>query len=239
MDKIVVTIVDKQALFRVGVRHALSQQPDFEIFDCAPNENPLALIEATPPDVLLLDIDYPSLKGLELAREIALHYPTAKVIILTYRPDDKQLFEIIKAGAVDYLDKSITADELTKSIRQVARGEYPINDSVLARPKVAEHLLKQFQSIHNINGKTMDTIVVSLTSRETQILNYIANGNSNKQIAHILQISEQTIKNHVSNILRKLNANDRAHAVVLAIRYGWISAEELQPLPYPLTYPQN
>ncbi len=85
----------------------------------------------------------------------------------------------------------------------------------------------------------MDTIVVSLTSRETQILNYIANGNSNKQIAYILQISEQTIKNHVSNILRKLNANDRAHAVVLAIRYGWISAEELQPLTYPLTYPQN
>ena len=239
MDKIVVTIVDKQALFRVGVRHALSQQPDFEVFDCAPNENPLALIEATPPDVLLLDINYPSLRGLELARQIALHYPTAKVIILTYRPDDKQLFEIIKTGAVDYLDKSITADELTKSIRQVARGEYPINDSVLARPKVAEHLLKQFQSMHNINEKTMDTIVVSLTSRETEILTYIANGNSNKQIARILQISEQTIKNHVSNILRKLNANDRAHAVVLAIRYGWISAEELQPLPYPLTYPQN
>jgi len=239
VDKIVVTIIDKQALFRVGVRHALSQQPDFEVFDCAPNENPIALIEANSPNVLLLDIDYPSLSGLELARKIALHYPTTKVIILTYKPDDKQLFEIIKAGAVDYLDKSITAEELTKSIRQVAHGEYPINDSVLARPKVAEHLLKQFQSTHNIHGKTMDTIVVSLTSRETQILNYIANGNSNKQIAHILQISEQTIKNHVSNILRKLNANDRAHAVVLAIRYGWISAEELQPLTYPLTYPQN
>ena len=239
MDKIVVTIVDKQALFRVGVRHALSQQPDFEVFDSAPNENPIALIEANPPDVLLLDIDYPSLSGLELARKIALHCPTTKVIILTYKPDDKQLFEIIKVGAVDYLDKSITAEELTKSIRQVARGEYPINDSVLARPKLAEHLLKQFRSTHNINGKTMDTIVVSLTSRETQILNYIANGNSNKQIAYILQISEQTIKNHVSNILRKLNANDRAHAVVLAIRYGWISAEELQPLTYPLTYPQN
>jgi len=239
VDKIVVTIIDKQALFRVGVRHALSQQPGFEVFDCAPGENPIALIEANSPNVLLLDIDYPSLSGLELAREIALHCPTTKVIILTYKPDDKQLFEIIKAGAVDYLDKSITAEELTKSIRQVARGEYPINDSVLARPKVAEHLLKQFQSTHNIHGKTTDTIVVSLTSRETQILNYIANGNSNKQIAHILQISEQTIKNHVSNILRKLNANDRAHAVVLAIRYGWISAEELQPLTYPLTYPQN
>jgi DNA-binding NarL/FixJ family response regulator len=85
----------------------------------------------------------------------------------------------------------------------------------------------------------MDTIVVALTSRETQILDYIANGSSNKQIAHTLQISEQTIKNHVSNILRKLNANDRAHAVVLAIRYGWISVEELQPLTSPLSYPQN
>jgi len=239
MDKIVVTIVDKQALFRIGVRHALSQQPDFEVFDCAPNENPIALIEANPPDVLLLDIDYPSLSVLELSREIALHCPTTKVIMLTSNPDDKQLFEIIKVGAVDYLDKSVTAKELTESIRQVARSEYPINDSVSARPKVAEHLLKQFQSTHNINGKTMDTIVASLTPRETQILNYIANGNSNKQIAYILQISEQTIKNHVSNILRKLNANDRAHAVVLAIRYGWISAEELQPLPYPLNYPQN
>ncbi len=235
MDKIVVTIVDKQALFRIGVRHALSQQPDFEVFDSAPNENLIALIEANPPDVLLLDIDYPPLRGLELARKIALHYPTNKVIMLTSNPDDKQLFEVIKVGAVDYLDKSITAKELTKSIKQVARGEYPIKDSVLARPKVAEHLLKQFQSTHNINGKTMDTIVAPLTPRETQILNYIANGNSNEQIAHILQISEQTIKNHVSNIFCKLNANDRVHAVVLDIRYGWISAEKLQPL----TYPQN
>ena len=239
MGKITVTIVDKQALFRIGVRHALSQQPDFEVFDCAPNENPTVLIEATPPDVILLDIDYPSLRGLELAKQIALHYPTIKVIILTYHSDDRQLFEIIKAGAVGYLDKSTTANELTKSIRQVACGECPINSSVLARPKIAEHLLKQFQRMHNINGKAMDAIVAPLTSRETEILNHIANGNSNKQIARILQISEQTIKNHVSNILRKLNANDRAHAVVLAIRYGWILTEELQPLTYPLTYPQN
>jgi len=178
--------------------------------------------------VLLLDIDYPSLSGLKLAQEIALHCPTTKVIILTSNPDDKQLFEIIKAGAVAYLDKSITAEELTKTIRQVSHSEYPINDSVLARPKVAKHVLRQFQSMHSNNGKTMEDIVAPLTSRETQVLNYIADGNSNKQIASILQISEQTAKNHVSNILRKLNANDRAHAVVLAIRYGWISAEELQ-----------
>jgi len=235
VDKTVVAIVDKQALFRVGVRHALSQQADFEVFDSAPNENTMALIEANSPNVLLLDIDYPSFEGLDLARKIALHCPTTKVIMLTSNPDDKQLFEIIKTGAVAYLDKSITAEELTKTIRQVSRGEYPINDSVLARPKVAEHVLRQFQSIHSNIGETMGTIVVPLTFREIQILNYIADGNSNKQIAYILQISEHTIKNHVSNILHKLNASDRAHAVVLAIRLGWILAEELQSLTYSQT----
>jgi len=219
-------IVDKQALFRVGVRHCLSQL-DFEVFDSDPNQNPMALIEANLPHVLLLDIDYPSLRGLDLAREIALRCPTAKIIMLTSNPDDKQLFEIIRAGAVAYLDKGITPEELTETIRQVSRGEYPINDSFIARPKVVEHVLRQFQSIYT-NGKTMEAIVAPLTARETQILNHIADGNSNKQIAYILQISELTIKNHVSNILRKLKANDRAHAVALAIRHGWISLEELQ-----------
>lgn len=234
MDKIVVMIVDKQALFRIGVGHALSQQPNFEVFDSDPSQNSMALIEAKCPDVLLLDIDYPSLKGLDLARKIGQRYPTTRVIMLTSNPDDKQLFEIIKTGAVAYLDKSITGEELTETVRQVSRGEYPINDSLLARPKVAEHVLRQFQSIYS-NGKTMEAIVAPLTARETQILSYIADGNSNKQIAYILQIGEQTIKNHVSNILRKLNANDRAHAVVLAIGYGWISAEEPQPPTYSQT----
>ncbi len=228
MDKIVVVIVDKQALFRAGVRYTLCQQADFEVFDSAPNENPMALIEANSPDVLLLDMDHPSFRGLDLARKIALHCPTTKIKMLASNPDDKQLFEIIKTGAVAYLDKSITAQELANTIRQVSRGEYPINDSILVRPKVAEHVLRQFQSMHSNNGKNLGNIVAPLTCRETQILNYIADGNANKQIAYILQTSEQTIKNHVSNILRKLNANDRAHAVVLAIRHGWISAEELQ-----------
>ena len=228
-----VTLVDKQVLFRIGVRHILSKQPDFEVIDIPPNQNLIAQIEATPPDVLLLDIDYPSLRGLALARKIALCCPTTKIIMLTSNPDDKQLFETIKTGGVAYLDKSINGEELAKTIRQATHGEYLINDSLLTRPKVAERVLRQFQSMHSINGKTMETIVAPLTSRETQILNYIADGNSNKQIASVLQISEQTIKNHVSNILRKLNANDRAHAVFLAIHYGWISAEELQPLTYP------
>jgi len=225
VDKIGVIIVDKQALFRAGVRQALSEQPDFELFDCDPNWNPMGLIEANSPDVLLLDIDYPSLSGLDLARKIVLRFPSPRAIMLSSSPDDEQLFEVIKTGAVAYLSKDTNTEELVQAVKQAANGHYPINDSLVARPKVAEHVLTQFQNLVSM-GKAMEAIAAPLTTRETQILNYIAEGNSNKQIAYILQISEQTIKNHVSAILRKLNANDRAHAVVLAIRHGWISIEE-------------
>ncbi len=225
MDKITVMIVDKHAFFRVVVLQALSQQPDFEIMDSDPQDDPLELMETHCPDVLLLDIDFPSLSGLKLGRKIVRRYPNTRLIMLSPHLDNGELFEVIKSGAVAYLDKNTTADELASTIRQACRGEYPINDSLLAKPRVAEHVLRQFQDIVAM-GNTMATITAPLTSRETQILTYIADGNSNKQIAHILDISEQTIKNHVSSILRKLNANDRAHAAVLAIRHGWISVEE-------------
>ena len=218
-------IVDKQTFFRAGVRQALSQEDDLEVFDYDPEQNLMELIEASAPHVLLLDIDYPSLNGLELCRDIVRHYPNTKVVVMTPSLDDDELFEVIKTGAVAYLSKNATSQELGKTIRQAYGGEYPINDSLIARPKVAEHVLRQFQDIVSM-GKAMEAIAAHLTPRESQILGYVADGNSNKQIARILQISEQTIKNHVSAILRKLNANDRAHAVVLAIRYGWISVEE-------------
>jgi two-component system response regulator DegU len=222
--KITVMIIDEQEFFRAGVRQVLSQQPDFEIIDCDPTQEPLELIEANLPDVALLGSDLASLSGLELGRKIARLYPNTRVIMLSPNPNDEELFEIIRTAAVACLNKKATAEELVSTIRRARNGEYPINES-LARPTVAKHVLKQFQDIASI-GKGMEAIAAPLTQREAQILNYIAQGNSNKQIAYILDISEQTIKNHVSSILRKLNANDRAHAVALAMRNGWLSAEE-------------
>ena len=224
MDKIKVMIIDKQAFFRAGVRQLLSQQSDFKILDCDPAQEPLELIEVDSPDVALLDIDFPALSGLELSRKIARRHPNTRVVILSPNHNDEELFEVIKTGAVSYLNKNTTVEELVSIIKRACGGEYPINDSLIARPKVAEHILKRFKDIISM-GKTMETITAPVTHRETQILNYIAEGSSNKQIARILEISEQTIKNHVSSILRKLNAYDRAHAVALAIRNGWISAE--------------
>lgn len=225
MNGITIIIIDKQAFFRAGMRQALSQQSEFKILDCDPAQEPLELIEANSPAIALLDIDFPALSGLELSRKIARRHPNTRVVILSPNHNDEELFEVIKTGAVAYLNKNTTAEELVNIIARACRGEYPINDSLIARPKVAEHVLKQFQDIVSM-GKTMETLTAPLTHRETQILNYVAEGNSNKQIARILEISEQTIKNHVSSILRKLNANDRAHAVALAMRNGWILVEE-------------
>ncbi len=225
MNKITVMIVDRLAFFRAGLRQALLGQADFELIDCDPDEDVLGIIEVKIPDVLLVDIDYPSLSGLDLSQKIVKHYPATRVIVLSSNPDDDQLFEVIKTGAVAYLDQNTTVGELTETIRRAYRGEYPINDSLMAAPKVAEHVLRRFQAVVSTE-KTTEGIVARLTPRETQIVNRIATGNSNKQIAQVFGISEQTIKNHVTAILRKLNANDRAHAVVLAIRQGWISLKE-------------
>jgi two-component system response regulator DegU len=224
MNEITVVIVDKQAFFRSGVRQALSEQDGFRVLESAPNDEALDIIEAESPEVVLLDINFPALSGLELGRKIARRYPNSKVVMLSPNSSDDELFEVIKTGAVAYLNKNTTTEDLVSIIKRAFHGEYPINDSLITRPAVAEHVLRQFRDIVSA-GKVMETVTAPLTYRETQILNYIAQGNSNKQIAHILEISEQTIKNHVSSILRKLNANDRAHAVALAMRNGWIPAE--------------
>ena len=224
MNDIKVMIIDKQAYFRAGVCQALSVQSGFKVIESDPTDEPLNSIEANSPDVVLLDIDFPPLSGLGLGRKITRNYPYSKVVMLTPNCNDEELFEVIKTGAVAYVDKNTTTEELVSLIKQACRGEYPINDSLVSSPRVAEHVLEQFRTIISM-GKVIERVTAPLTYRETQILNYVAEGNSNKQIAGILEISEQTIKNHVSSILRKLNANDRAHAVALAMRNGWISGK--------------
>jgi two-component system response regulator DegU len=221
-NKIVVMIIDEEAFFRAGVRQALAQQADFEVLDCDPSDGPLDVIDAHLPNIALLGSALGAHSGLELGRKIARFYPNTKVIMLSPNPDDEELFEVIKTAAVACLNRNTAAEELANTIRLASKGEYPINESLMARPKVAQRVLKQFQDMSTVD-KAIETVIAPLTRRETQILNYVAEGNTNKQIADILGISEQTIKSHVSAILRKLNANDRAHAVALAIRNGWIS----------------
>ena len=225
MSEVVVAIIDRSEFFRAGVRQKLSAQRDFRLMDCGPDQEPLQFIDAYSVDVVLLDIDYPISRGLELGRAITRHHPNTRVIMLSSYFNDEELFETIKTGAAAYIDKRTSTEDLISTIRRASRGEYPINGSIIARPAVAERVLRQFQEMASM-GLVKEKLAAPLTHREIQILSYIANGSTNKQVAHVLGISEQTIKNHVSAILRKLNANDRAHAVALAIRNQWVSVHE-------------
>ena len=222
MNKTQVIVVSQQFLFRQGIEHALSEIKDIKVSATAEvNDEVLRIIDTLPPDVALVDIDTPSEGGLRLARKIKQRLPTIGVVVLTANPDDVQLFQALKAQAVAYLSKEITAEDLVDTIRRVARGEHPINESLTARPKLAEHVLQQFQELSW--RSEAEGFIAPLTPREMEILNYIAQGYLNKQIAAELDISEQTIKNHVTSILRKLNANARTEAVVVAIKQGLIS----------------
>jgi DNA-binding NarL/FixJ family response regulator len=217
-----VIIISQQSLFRQGIEHALTKLRDIKVTATAEvNDEVLSIIDTSPPDVALVDIDTPSDGGLKLARRIKQRLPTIGVVALTSNPDDAQLFQALKTQAVAYLSKEVTAEELANIIRRVARGEHPINETLTTRPKLAEQVLQQFQEL--AWRSEAEGLIAPLTPREMEILNYIAQGFLNKQIAAELAISEQTIKNHVTSILRKLNANARTEAVVVALKQGLIS----------------
>ena len=215
-------MVSHQSLFRLGIEHSLSDIDDIEFSGAADSiEDVVPNLETVLPDVVIMDIDGSSENGLSLTRTIKQRLPNIGVIVLTTNHNDAQLFQALKAQAAAYLNKGVTADELINTIRRVARGEYPINKTFVNRPNVASQVLQQFQEL-TWQSETR-AFMSPLTPREIEILNYIAQGYLNKQIAIELGISEQTIKNHVTSILRKLNANARTDAVVLALKQGLIT----------------
>jgi DNA-binding NarL/FixJ family response regulator len=219
--KIKVIIADQQPLFRKGIEFFLKQAEDVEICAEASTEADLvtAVVKDTP-DVVLLDVSLAS-DGMELAKVVKQHVPSVAVIVISPSPNDEGLFMAIKARAAGYVSRNIAADELLSIIRRSSKGEYPLNDTFVSQPKVAAQVLEQFQDFSW--GKGVESFVSPLTPRETEILNHMAKGYLNKQIANMLDISEQTIKNHVTSILRKLDANARTQAVITAVRRGIIS----------------
>jgi len=211
-------------MFRKGIEITLSSKPDIQIVDSVDSSNGVEhMVENLPPDIALLDIDGSENTGFDIARRLKQRLPNIATIIFTSYPNDEQLFLALKAQAAAYLSKEATTDEIVSMIKRVASGEYPINESLSIRPRVAERVLQKFQELSS-HSET-EYLASTLTKRETEILEYIAKGFLNKQIASSLEISEQTIKNHVTSILRKLNANARTEAVVIAIRRGIISID--------------
>jgi len=225
-EKTTILLVDDHALFRVGMRNILEQESSFEIIGEADDtRSAFDLSVQLSPDIILMDLSLPAPGGIETTQRIKRELPSAGIIVLAVNEDEDALFDAIKAGAAAFILKDVNPQDLVTIILRVAGGEYLINDKVFAKPAVASRVLKEFRELA-IYGQEAAPIFAPLSPREVEILDNIAQGMTNKQVAYALSISEQTVKNHMSSILRKLSVNDRTQAVVYAMRQGWIRMPE-------------
>lgn len=208
MDPISVLLVDDHRVVRQGLRDFLELQEDIDIIgEAASGEEGVRLAQELLPDVVLMDLVLPGIDGVEATRRVKAVSPSTRVIVLTSFTDNDKVFPSIKAGAISYLLKDVQPEELARAIRAAQRNEAVLHSEVAAK------LMQEFSSL-----RPADDPVEQLTDREMDVLRLIAKGQSNKEIADSLIISEKTVKTHVSNILSKLHLADRTQAAIYALR---------------------
>lgn len=219
--KIRILLADDQSLFREGLKTLLNTNELFEICGEASNgEEAVKLAIIEKPDVILMDIRMPALNGIDATRRLRAAISDdgiCRVIILTTFDTDEDVFEALRAGASGYLLKDVSTEKLFEAIQITSRGES------FLQPMIASKVLAEFTRMPRMQATAADQdLIVPLSRREKEILQLIATGASNKEIAETLMIAEGTVKNHVSSILSKLEARDRMQAVILAQRIGLI-----------------
>ncbi len=213
MEPIRVLVVDDHALFRRGLEIVLAQESDIEVVGEA-GDGAEAVEQAADllPDVVLMDVRMPRRSGIEACTAIKDVVPSARIIMLTISDEESDLYDAIKAGATGYLLKEISIDEVATAIRAVAGGQSLIS------PAMASKLLTEFATLIKRDGNRQQVPAPRLTERELEVLRLVARGLNNRDIAKQLFISENTVKNHIRNILEKLQLHSRMEAVVYAVR---------------------
>ncbi|WP_042350849.1 response regulator [Bacillus massiliigorillae] len=223
-----IIIIDDHQLFREGVKRILEFESTFQVVAEGDDGNEaLGLVETHRPDVVIMDINMPQLNGVEATKQLVRQFPNTKVIILSIHDDENYVTHALKTGASGYLLKEMDSDALIQAVKVVADGGSYLH------PRVTHNLVKEYRRLASDSfGESAATTVTEirrplhlLTRRECEVLQLLADGQSNRTIGETLFISEKTVKNHVSNILQKMNVNDRTQAVVLAIKNGWVEVK--------------
>lgn len=214
-DRIRVFLCDDHTLFRQGIRKLLELERDIMVVGEANNgQEMLEMLKKAGPDVILMDIGMPKMDGVTATYKSKKILPHVNIIILTVYEDEPHIFQAVKAGAMGYLLKDVSIDELIEAIHRVNKGE------ALIQPVVATKILKEFALLDKRKVKEGDKFYNDLTEREKEILRLIALGGTNKEIAQKVGISEKTVKNHISNIFQTLHVNNRTQAAIYALDKG-------------------
>lgn len=216
MSKIKVLIADDHHVVRRGLLFFLNTQKDLEVIGEAANgKDAVKLVLELQPDVVLMDLSMPEMDGVEATKAIRENNASVKIIILTSYADQDHVIPAIRAGASGYQLKDIEPDDLVETIHDVLKGESKLH------PKVTSHVITHL----SMGASQKSSKVNELTKREKEVLNELAKGKSNKEIASSLYITEKTVKTHVSNILSKLQLADRTQAALYAVKNGYLENE--------------
>ncbi len=227
-------IVERHPVVRAVLHQMVDDEPDIAIVgEAADVDEALEMMRADPPDVVLIDCETPIPTVVTDVHRLKREIPSTPVILLGHLAGDDELFAAIQAGAAAHVLDDARPAELVRTIRAVADGHYLIDAAVAARPAVARHVLEAFRNASLFGEIARDDVAIDtfapLSPREAEILDGIASGLTNRGVAEALSISEQTVKNHVTSILRKLAVNDRTQAVLQALRKNWVSLPDEPP----------
>lgn len=226
MDPIKLLIVDDHPLFRQGIADVLENDPGLSVVaQAADGEVALHYAMEHHPDIVVMDVNLPNANGLRVTRKILSELPDTKVIILTGYDDAEQVFHALRIGAAAYCSKDIPPEGLLSTVYAVHAGSYVIHGQVMTYEEVLNWIQQRLGRYnYPIDEQSAETYT-PLSPREMEILEMVTRGASNKEIALRLNISQQTVKNHMTAVLRKLNVDDRTQAAVYALRHGWVRVE--------------
>lgn len=225
--RISVLIVDDHPMFRDGLKQALELEEDIVVVGYSDEgEDAIRKARLLRPDVILLDINLPGMNGFQVARQIKSERPDMAVVVLTAYHDIQQVVHAMRAGASAYCSKEVTPDELVEIVRETVRGYYVVGGERLDQRALESWIQASIEAMSGPYVIDAEEHFVPLSPREMEILQFVTHGLSNKEIALKLRISQQTVKNHMTSILKKLNVEDRTQAAVNALRRGWVRLED-------------
>lgn len=226
MKDITLLIVDDHPLFRQGVSDALELEQGFRVIgQAADGKHALELIRDLDPDIAVLDVNLPEMNGQQITHQVTQEKLRTRILLLTGYDDIEQAIHAAHAGAAAYCAKDIQPQKLVSVIREVAGGKYVIGGNVFTRRELDDWLESQTEGSRRSYSEP-GSPYHPLSDREMEVLSCVVKGMSNKEIAGLLGISHQTVKNHVTSILRKFGVEDRTQAVVYALRRGWVKLQD-------------